>query len=144
MASLVEFDRPRRGWRQIEVTPADKGTAIVDPHRHASIVADAHQRPKGKRTVRRSHCGTVEALTARSKMTTQAVAVAIDAGHFGMRRHASGEQRECNNRNFRLAQSPPPHGRTNEHDRSRRVLHAPNSTGAEGAGALKASRIRPS
>jgi hypothetical protein len=84
MASLVKVDRPRRGWRQIEVTPADKGTAIIDPHRHASIVADAHQRPKGKRAVRRRHCGTVEALTARSKMTTQAVTVAIDAGHFGM------------------------------------------------------------
>jgi hypothetical protein len=26
MASLVEVDRRRRGWRQIDVTPADKGT----------------------------------------------------------------------------------------------------------------------
>jgi hypothetical protein len=109
MAGLVKVDRPRRGWRQIEVTAADKGTAIIDPHRHASIVADADQRPKGKRTVCRRHCGTVEALIARSKMTTPAVAVAIDASHFGMRRRASGEQRECNNSNFRLAQSPPLH-----------------------------------
>ena len=62
MASLVEADRPRRGWRQIDVTPADKGTAIIDPHRHASIVADADQRPKRKRAVRRGHCGTVEEL----------------------------------------------------------------------------------
>ena len=70
MASLAEFDGPRRGWRQIDVTPADKGTAIIDPHRHASTVADVDQRPKRKRAVRRCHCGTVEVLTARSKMTT--------------------------------------------------------------------------
>jgi hypothetical protein len=53
MASLVEVDRPRRGWRQIDVTPAGKGTTIIDPHRHASIVADVDQRPKRKRAVRR-------------------------------------------------------------------------------------------
>jgi hypothetical protein len=50
MASLVEVDRPRRGWRQIDVTPAGKGTTIIDPHRHASIVADDDQRPKRKRS----------------------------------------------------------------------------------------------
>jgi len=135
MASLVKVDRPRRGGRQIDVTPADKGTAIIDPHRHASIVADANQRPKGKRTVRRSHCGTVEALTARRKMTAQVVAVAVGTGHFGACRRTSGEQRECNNSNFRLAQSPPPHCCTNEHDRSKRVLRARNGTSAVGAGA---------
>jgi hypothetical protein len=53
MASLVEVDRPRRGWRQIDVTPAGKGTTIIDPHRHAPIVADVDQRPKRKRAVRR-------------------------------------------------------------------------------------------
>ena len=132
MASLVEADRPRRGWRQIDVTPADKGTAIVDPNRYASIVADADQRPKRKRAVRRRHCGTVEELTARSKVTTQAVAV--DAGHFGVRRHASGKQRECNNSNFRLAGSPRPHGCTNGDDRSKQVLYARNGTGAGGQG----------
>ena len=88
MASLVEADRPRRGGRQIDVTPADKGTAIIDPHRHASIVTDVDPRPKRKRAVRRRHCGTVEELTARSKVTTQAVAVAVDASHFGARRRA--------------------------------------------------------
>ena len=134
MASLVEADRPRRGWRQIDVTPADKGTAIIDPHRHASIVADADQRPKRKRAVRRGHCGTVEELTARSKVTTQAISVAVDAGHFGVRRHASGKQRECNNSNFRLAGSPPPHGCTNGRDRSKRVSYARNGTGAGGQG----------
>jgi hypothetical protein len=41
MASLAEADRPHRGWRQIEVTPADKGTAIIDARRHAALVADA-------------------------------------------------------------------------------------------------------
>ena len=132
MASLVEADRPRRGWRQIDVTPADKGTAIIDPHRHASIVADADQRPKRKRAVRRGHCGTVEVLTARSKMTTQAIAVAVDAGHFGVRRHASGKQRECNNSNFSFAGSPAPHGCTDEHNRSKRVLYARNATCAGG------------
>ena len=49
MASLVEVDGPRRGRRQIDVTPAGKGTTIIDPHRHASIVADVDQRPKRKR-----------------------------------------------------------------------------------------------
>jgi hypothetical protein len=122
MAGLVEVDRPRRGWRQIELTPADKGTAIIDPHRDASIVADTDQRPKRKRTVRRRHCGTVEALTARGEMTTHAVAV--DAGHFSVRRHAPGKQCECNDSDFSLAGSPPPHGCTDKHDRSK---------GAEGA-----------
>ena len=138
MASLMEVDRSRRGWRQIEVTPADKGAAIIDPHRDASIVADTDQRPKRKRTVRRRHCGTVEALTARGEMTTQAVAV--DAGHFGVRRHASGKQRECNHGDFSLAGSRPPHGCTDEHYRSKRVLHARNGTDA-GGGRLKAPRI---
>ena len=107
MASLVEVDGPRRGWRQIDVTPADKGTAIIDPHRHASIVADVDQRPKRKRAVRRCHCGTVEVLTARGKMATQAVAV-VDASHFGARRQTPGKQRECNNSNFSFAGSPAP------------------------------------
>jgi hypothetical protein len=132
MASLVEADRPRRGWRQIDVTPADKGTAIIDPHRHASIVADADQRPKRKRAVRRGHCGTVEELTARSKVTTQAVAVAVDAGHFGARRQTPGKQRECNNSYLSFAGSPAPRGCTNEHNRSKRFLYARNGTCAGG------------
>ena len=132
MASLVEFDRPRRGRRQIDVTPAGKGTTIIDPHRHASIVADVDQRPKRKRAVRRCHCGTVEVLTARSKMTTQAIAVAVDAGHFGARRQTPGKQRECNNSNFSFAGSPPPHGSRDEHNRSKRVLYARNGTCAGG------------
>jgi hypothetical protein len=128
MASLVEVDRPRRGWRQIDVTPAGKGTTIIDPHRHASIVADVDQRPKRKRAVRRCHCGTVEVLAARSKMTTPAVAVAVDASHFSVRRRASSKQRERNNSDVRLAQSPPP--QTDEHGRSKRVFKTRNSTGA--------------
>jgi len=131
MAGMVEVDRPRCGWRQIELTSVDKGTAIIDPHRDASIVADTDQRPKRKRTVRRRHCGTVEALAARGEMTTQAVSVAVDTGLFGARRCAS-EQRERNNSNFGLAQSPPPHWRTNDHDRPKRVLRARDGVGAKG------------
>ena len=47
MASLAEADRPHRGWRQIEVTPADKGTAIIDARRHAALVAALTSVPKG-------------------------------------------------------------------------------------------------
>jgi hypothetical protein len=86
-------------WRRPIARAAAGDKSMSRPRtKHASIVADVDQCPKRKRAVRRPHCGTVEVLAARSKMTTPAVAVAVDASHFSVRRRASSKQRERNNR----------------------------------------------
>jgi hypothetical protein len=94
LPGLVQTDRPRRRRRQIDMPAPHKGTAIVDPHDHASTVANPNERSKRQGAVSRRHCRTVEMFTVGGATAAQTITTAIDACNFRTRKlTAANEQR---------------------------------------------------
>jgi hypothetical protein len=90
---LAHPDRSCRGRRQIDMSAAYKGAAIVDAHGHASFVANLHKRAEWQRAMRRRHRSAVQTLTARSATAAEPVRSAVDAGDLGTQSATHGEQK---------------------------------------------------
>src|SRR5262245_51308409 len=103
LPSLAQTDRPRRGRRQIDMPAPHKGAAVVDPHDHASAVANPYERSKRQGAVSSGHCRTIETFTVGGATAAQTVTTAIDAGNFSTRELPAAEQQRSQQKQFQIA-----------------------------------------
>jgi hypothetical protein len=109
LAGLVQADRPRCSWRQIDVTAPHKGSAIIDPHNNAAAVAHPNERAKRQGAVSRGHCRTIETFSVGGATAAQAVTTAINACNFRTRELTAGEQQRSPQKQFHIAREQTAH-----------------------------------
>jgi len=105
---------------------ANPWPAVVDPYRYAAIMAHGDACTEWQRAVCCGHCSAIQALAACCAMTAQAVTAAVDASHFGMRRHAAGQQHGREENGFHLRD-------VHHHMAAQTTMIAPSGSGAANA-----------
>jgi len=94
LTGLMQADRPRCCRRQVDVPAAHERAAIVDPHDHASAMANTNTRSERQGAMSCGHCRTIKAFSVGGATATQAIAAAIDACHFSTRQLDAAKQRK--------------------------------------------------
>jgi hypothetical protein len=85
----MQPNRSCRSWRQINMSAAYEGTAIVDPHDDTPAVAHPNEGTERPSAMRRRHSPEIQMFALRCARSAKTVRSAIDAGHFGVRNVAN-------------------------------------------------------
>jgi hypothetical protein len=90
------------------------------------MLAYGNERAERQRAMCCGHCLAIQPLAICCAMTTQAITAAVDAGHFGVHRHAADEQYEREKSKFHLRDF-------HHHMAAQTSMIAPSGSGAANA-----------